>query len=419
MLRASPFAFLLLSLVATVSAAENWPNWRGPDQNGVAPGKGFPTRWSATENVAWKFKLPGAGSSTPVVWGDKIFLTCSIEGKNGIVCLDRDGKQLWHTEVGTSRDGKHKKATGSNPSTVTDGEHVYAYFKSGDLACLDYAGKIVWQHNLQKLYGEDTLWWDLGTSPVLTKECVVVAVMQTGPSYLAAFDKKSGEAKYKADRNVPAPSEAAQAYSTPIVMEEGGREILVVLGADHVTGHEAVTGKEIWRVGGLNPKQEMYYRSIAGPVVTGGIVVAPYARGGTVTGVRLGGSGDVTATHVAWTRNDLGADVPTPAGVDGLAYVCSDKGEVTCIEAATGKTQWNGQLPKNRNAFSASPIIADGKIYLTREDGVTFVIAQEQGAEFKVLAENELGGELVVASPVPVDGRILIRTVDHLYCLGK
>ena len=247
-MKRSLIALLLCCLAVAIVRADNWPNWRGPGSNGVAQGDNYPTSWSKTENVLWQVKLPGKGASTPVVWGKQIFLTCGVEGQNTVVCLDRAGKTLWQTVVGQERAGKHKKATGSNPSAVTDGEHVFVYFKSGDLACLDFAGKVVWKQNLQQLYGEDTLWWDLGTSPVLTHSEVVVAVMQTGPSYLAAFDKATGQAVWKQDRNVEAPSEAAQSYSTPLVLQEAGREILVVLGADHVTGHDAATGKELWRV---------------------------------------------------------------------------------------------------------------------------------------------------------------------------
>ena len=408
--------FLCLALTGTAQA-DHWPNWRGPTFNGVAAGGDYPTTWSGSENVRWKVELPGKGASTPVIWGDRIFVTCGIEGRNTVVALDRQGKQLWQSTVGEEKAGKHKKATGSNPSAAADARHVAVYFKSGDLACLDHTGKLLWEHNLQEMYGEDTLWWDLGTSPVLTKNHVVVAVMHTGPSYLAAFDKATGKLAWKQDRNLDAPSEAAQSYSTPVVLEQDGREILIVLGADHVTAHDALSGKELWRVGGLNPTGHEYYRSIASPVVSEGLVIAPYARGSTLTAIRLGGSGDVTKTHVAWTRDDLGADVPTPAAIDGKVYVCTDKGQVACLDVQTGKTLWSGQVEKNRNAYSASPIVAGDKLYITREDGKTFVLAR--GDEFKVVAANELEGEFVVATPIFADGKILIRTLTHLYCIGK
>jgi outer membrane protein assembly factor BamB len=342
-----------------------------------------------------------------------------MEGKNGVLCLGWDGKPLWQKTIGSETPGKHVKATGCNPSAVTDGEHWYVYFKSGDLACLDAYGNTLWQHNLQKLYGADTLWWDLGTSPVLTKDFVVIAVIHSGPSpsYLAAFDKVTGQEAWKHDRNLGAPSEAAQSYSTPVVVNRGGEEILVVLGADHVTAHSAADGAELWRVGGLNPTGEQFFRSIASPVVDDGIVVAPYARGNTLTGIRLGGKGDVTKTHVLWTKTGLGADVPTPAALDGKVYLCTDRGGLSCLDIHSGKVLWDGQAEKNRNAFSASPVVADGKIYITREDAKTFVL--EQGSQFKLLGANTLEGEFVVATPVFVDGHVLIRSAERLYCIGK
>jgi outer membrane protein assembly factor BamB len=409
--------FLCIALLATASPllANNWPNWRGPTFNGVAEGTGYPIEWSATKNVAWKVELPGKGSSTPVVWGDQIFLTCGDNGKNALLAFSRQGKEQWRIKIGNERPGKNKKASGSNPSCVTDGQHVFAYFKSGDLACVDLTGKIIWQTNLQDKYGEDTLWWDLGTSPVLTKAYCIVAVMQTGPSYLVAFEKESGKVAWKQDRNLDAPEEAAQSYSTPVVLNEGGREMLVVLGADHVTAHEAANGQEIWRVGGLNPTGHKYFRSIASPVVHQRIVIAPYARMETVTAIKLGGRGDVTQSHVLWTKHGNGSDVPTPTAADGRVYVLNDRGTLSCLDITTGQEIWSGQPEKHRSGFSSSPILADGKIYITREDGKTFVLAQ--GDEFKVLAANELDGTQTVATPTFIDGHILIRTDTHLYCI--
>lgn len=407
----------LIAALASPLMGANWPNWRGPNQNGVAPGTGFPTEWSDTKNVAWKVELPGKGSSTPIVWGEQIFLTSGADGQNALLSISRQGKEQWRVLIGKERPGKNKKASGSNPSCVTDGEHVFAYFKSGDLACVDLKGKIVWQTNLQDKYGEDTLWWDLGTSPVLTKAHCVVTVMQTGPSYLVAFEKGTGKVAWKEDRNLGAPEEAAQSYSTPVVLNDKGKETLVVLGADHVTAHDAANGKEVWRVGGLNPTGHKYFRSIASAVVHNGIVVAPYAREATVTAIKLGGRGDVTKSHVVWTKNGKGSDVPTPTAADGRVYILNDKGTISCLNIETGSEIWSGQTEKHRNGFSSSPILADGKIYITREDGKTFVLAQ--GNEFKVLGANELDGTQTVASPVLVDGKILIRTDTHLYCIGQ
>ncbi|MFM7109315.1 MAG: PQQ-binding-like beta-propeller repeat protein [Planctomycetaceae bacterium] len=423
--RTVPLALALVALAA--ARAADWPAWRGPGGDGTAPGASFPAAWSPDANVVWRVKLPGLGASTPAVSGDRIVVTCAIAGHNAAIGLDRAGDERWRRVLGPERVGKHKKATAANPSPVADGTHVWVYFKSGELACLALAtGEVVWRTNLQERFGEDTLWWDLGTSPVLTKTAVVVAVMQTGPSYLVALDRATGTLRWKHDRDVPAPEEAAQSYSTPLVIagdkaKGEPAEMLVVLGADHVTAHDAADGRELWRVGGLNPKADRFFRSIASPVLAGELVIAPYARGSTLTAIRRGGTGDVTATHVAWSRTGIGADVPTPAFAAGRVVVCGDKGAVECVDPATGATLARHALPANRNAYSSSPVVVDGKLVLTREDGHSTLLdwPPPAGAD---AAWPEVGtgdvGEMTVATPVCVDGRILLRTHDSLWCIG-
>jgi outer membrane protein assembly factor BamB len=418
---------LVIASCACTALGADWTNWRGPTDNGVAPPGEYPTKWNETENVVWKIALPGRGASTPIVLKQKIYLTYGKDADNVLGCFDWNGKTLWEVSLGKERKGKNAKATGSNPSPVTDGKRVFAYFKSGDLACTDLNGKIVWQKNLPKEYGEEKLWldanqknhplwWDLGTSPVLTPTCVVIAVMQSGPSYLVALDKDSGEEVWKQDRNLGAPVEAAQSYTTPVVSVDAmGKGSIYVAGADHVTAHDAMTGAETWRVGGLNPEQNGYFRSIASPVLCGDILVTPYARGKTITAVRVGGKGDVTKSHVAWFKEELGADVPTPAAQNGRVYVCADKGDVTCLDGKTGNELWQAELEKNRNAFSSSPILAGGNVYVTREDGKTFVLAADTG---EVVGTGEISTEKLVATPTFVDNRIFIRTPDSLYCIG-
>jgi outer membrane protein assembly factor BamB len=408
----------------TIKANVKWPSWRGPHFNGVADGENYPTKWTSSENVKWKIKLPGRGASTPAVVDDKLILTCGAAGKNTVVCLSfNSGETLWTTEIGAETAGKHAKATGANPSIATDGEHAYAYFKSGDLACLDLAGKIVWQINLQEKYGKlkdengkDTLWWDLGNSPVLTKNAVVIALMHSGPSFLVAFDKTTGTELWKSDRNLDAPVEAAQSYTTPALAKKGDQEVLVTVGADAVTAHDASSGKELWQVNGLNPSQNGYFRSISSPVVVDGIVVAPYARGSSLTAIKLGGQGDVTKSHVLWhnTGEGSGADVPTPIAVDGKIYIFHDGREknLACLDLQTGKELWSVATPKHRTSISASPIKAGDRFYVAREDGTVFVIK-----DGKIESENPLDGDMFVATPVLVDGKILLRTVNTLYCI--
>ncbi|MGV3483417.1 MAG: PQQ-binding-like beta-propeller repeat protein, partial [Planctomycetaceae bacterium] len=198
----------------TRCGAQDWSQWRGSDQTGAAAGKSYPRQWSEEQGIRWQVEIAGTGGSTPVVAGNRAYLTAGSEGKNHLLCYDvATGKQLWNVSVGSDRGGKHRKGSGANPSAVTDGELTFAYFRSGDIAAVDSQGKVRWQKNLQEQFGEDTLWWDLGTSPLLTEDAVIVAVMQTGPSYLVALDKQSGDVLWQTDRQLEAPEEAAQSYT--------------------------------------------------------------------------------------------------------------------------------------------------------------------------------------------------------------
>lgn len=403
--------------------AKDWLQWRGTDQTGVASGEGYPGEWSEDKSLVWRVDVPGLGSSTPVIAGNHAFLTCGQDGQNRLLAFDlKDGKQLWSTKVGTDRGAKHRKGSGANPSAVTDGILTYAYFRSGDLAAVDRDGVIRWQKNLQDSFGEDTLWWDLGTSPLLIENAVVVAVMQSGPSYLVAFDKQSGDVLWKTDRMLDAPEEAAQSYATPLAATVDGKEIIAVMGADHLTLHSQADGVELGRVGGFNPNQEKYFRSIASPVISGDVVICPYSRGATLTGVKLSaliaGQGNQA---ILWTRDDIGSDVPTPATAGGIVYVCGDKGTVTAIEAETGKTVWDLTLPQSRHAFSSSPLIAGDSLYLTREDAATYVIGPLSKKKPKLLATNELSDDqpFTVASLAAVDKGFVLRTKSHLYRIGN
>lgn len=397
----------------SLSAAEpnGWPNWRGPFGNGVAAPGHYPTTWSGKEHLAWQAALPGRGASTPVISEGHVFVTSVNDGANVLQDFDLNGQSKWKLEIGKPRKGKHAKATGSNSSPITDGKFVYGYFKSGDLACATTDGKIVWQLNLQEKYGEDTLWWDLGTSPVLTEKAIVIAVMQSGPSYLLAIDRATGKELWQTKRELPAPEEANQSYSTPIVASVDGQEVLLTLGADHLTCHAAADGKLLWQQGGFNPSQGRFMRSIASPVLAGDLVICPYTRGATVTAIRLSAKSD--SERIAWHRDDLGSDVPTPTISQNRLYVVGDKGMLWCLEPATGKTIWEEQLPKSRLAYSSSPVVADGHVYITREDATTFVI--KDADKFELVATNQLDSS-TVSTPVAAADRIFLRTYDKLYC---
>jgi outer membrane protein assembly factor BamB len=420
-----------LGLTSPLHAADNWPQWRGPNAAGIADDGDYPVNFSGTEGVAWKVDVPGVGSSSPVVWGDSIFLTTSDGGQGDkadakadsapthdmVLCYGFDGKERWKKTLGPGDAGKHKMGSGANPSPVTDGKHVVTYFKSGRVACHDFDGNELWQSNLQERYGEDTLWWDLGTSPILAGGNVVIAVIQAGDSYLVALDPATGEEVWKQKRQYERPEESDQAYTTPQVANVGGREVIVTWGADHLTGHDAKTGELIWESAGFNPKEEGMWRVIASHAMNDEIAVVPFGRGKFLAGVKLDGSGDVTESGRVWEEEVEGPDVPTPIVAGDKVYTLSDAGKLSCRDLNTGKELWSGMLPKGRDKYFASPVLAGEKLFCVREDGVAFVVDVSDG--FNLLTEdgNELG-ERVIATPVPVRDRLLIRGDDHLFCFG-
>jgi outer membrane protein assembly factor BamB len=405
-------SFVLLTKPLTHA---DWPQWRGPQSNLVVPAADLPIKFSQNENMLWEIDLGGEGSSTPAVWNDNIYITVTADGKDVLASYGINGQERWRREVGDARESKHKVATGSNPSPVTDGRHVVSYFKSGQLACIDTAGEVLWNKNLQDEFGKDTLWWDLGTSPILTTHGVVVAVMQEGDSYLVCLDLDTGDVRWRESRTYERPSESDQSYTTPVVAVVDGRETIVTWGADHLTGHDAETGELLWDSGGFNPDNQGMWRSIASATVADGVAIVPYGRGDFLAAVKLGGSGDVTTKNRLWDKQGVGADVPCPIVAGGKIYVLSDRGKVTCLDLASGDELWADNLPKGRANYFSSPLLAGDKLYCLREDGTMFVAKVDNGLE--VLAENELG-ENSVATPVPLGDSLLVRTRGKLYRFG-
>lgn len=407
------------STAYSVRAADNWPQWRGPRADGVAADGDYPSEFSSAVGVAWKVALPGAGSSTPAVWGDSIFVTCGIGGQDGVVCYGLDGSERWRRQLGPERPGRHRNGSGSNPSPVTDGKRVIVYFKSGTLACFDFSGRELWRTNLQERYGADTLWWDLGTSPVLAGDRVIVAVLQADESYVVALDSATGKELWKVPRNFDRPQESDQAYTTPEVANIDGKNQLVVWGADHLTGYDVATGNMLWQCGGFNPDDKPMWRVIASPAIAGEVAVVPFGRGDFLAGIRLGGEGDITETGRLWEKQGrgLGADVPAPAVSNGRAYVLGDSGRVSCLETKTGEEIWTADLPRSRSKFFASPVLAGDKMYAAREDGMVFV-GRVQDNGFELLAENDMG-EMIIAVPVPIRGGLLVRGREHLFRIAS
>jgi outer membrane protein assembly factor BamB len=411
--------FLVCSAGLALAQVQNWPRWRGPNDNGSSEGGSYPVKWDA-QKVLWKARLPGKGCSTPIVWNERIYLTAPANGLDAVLAFDWSGKPLWQTTFGAEDPGKHRNGSGSNPSATTDGRSVFVYFKSGTFAALDLDGKVRWQTNLVAAYGPANLYWDYGTSPVLTEKYVVMAKMHEGDSWLAAFDKATGQLRWKVPRNYKTPQEGDHGYTTPQVIQHRGKEALLVWGGLHLTAHDTADGTLLWSCGDFNPESKSMWAAVASPVIAGDIAVVPTGRNDRgqprLHGIRLGGTGDVTATHRAWKREDTGPFVPTLVEYKGRVYFVRDRGEVECIDPATGKTLWSDAFPKDRSNYYSSPLIAGGNLYAAREDGVIFVARVEN--KFELLSENNMG-ERVIASPVAVSNRLLIRGEQHLFCITQ
>ena len=409
-------------IVATSAMAENssnWSNWRGPNGDGSAASGNYPIHWNETNNVLWKTPMPGKGCSSPIVWDSRIFVTAPTEGQDSLLAYDWSGKELWRTKLGVERAGKHRNGSGSNASPTTDGKIVIAYFKSGNLAALDFAGKILWQTNLVEAFGRDTLYWDHGTSPVLTEKFVVMARMHQGESWLAAFDKLTGELKWKTARNYQTQPENDNGYNTPLVIRYENKDALLTWGGEHLTVHSVADGKLLWSATGFNPSAVKNWPAVATPVLVGDVAIVPHGRSDRgvplLYGVKLGRAGELDATNHIWKRTDTGTFVPSPTVWQHNVYLLRDRGEVECLDPLTGKTVWNDSLPKTSANFYGSPTIVNGRLYAVREDGVIFVANVDK--KFEVLAENNMG-ERVIATPVFLRDRILVRGEKNLFCLA-
>ena len=405
---------------ANVLTSADWPGWRGPSANGSTPMGNYPTRWSV-EDAAWKVALPGKGGSSPVVWQNRIYLTTPADGQDAVLALDFSGKQLWLTMLGSASPPKHKTLGSScNSSPVTDGKGLFTYFRSGHFAALEFDGTVRWKINIQERFGQERLFWDQGSSPVVTDKHVILTRMHQGESWIAGFDKVTGELRWQQRRNYQVPSENDNGYTTPVFFEHQGRKSLLVWGADHLTAHAASDGALLWSCGGFNPRETANWPAIATPVIHGGIAVVPVGRDdrpgqARVHGIRLDGRGDVTGTHRAWERDDLGVFCCTPAEYKGRIFLLRHRGGVVCLDPATGKTIWADALPRGTTGYYASPAIANGILYAAREDGVVFAALVED--QFELLSENPMG-ERVVASPIPVNNCLLIRGDKHLFSIA-
>ena len=406
-----------LPIAATADAGENWPAWRGPHRDGVSAERNLPLRWDTEENITWKLALPEFSASTPIIWGDKIFLNVADGRDIQLWCVDRNtGVPIWKKHLS---DGNHRerKDNMSSPSPVTDGRHVYVMTGTGIFTAFDFEGHELWRRDIQRDHGRFGLNWGYASSPLLFEDALFVQVLHgmrtDDPSYVLRIDKNTGQTLWRVERLTDAIVESPDSYATPALLQYDGQTEIIITGGDVVTGHDPEDGAELWRADGLNPTNNRNYRIVASPVVADGLIYAP-TRVRPLLALKPGGRGDVTTSHLAWsTRN--GPDVPTPVTDGTYFYIINDSGIVWCLDAKTGEEIYGRQRIR-RSTYSASPVLADGKIYITNEDGLTTVL--KAGPEFEVLAENPLD-DYCLSSPAISDGQIFIRTARYLYAIGE
>jgi outer membrane protein assembly factor BamB len=429
---------LTMALGGSVSAAD-WPQWRGPHGSGVSDERDLPVRWSATENLSWKADLGGVGVSSPIVAGDRVFVTSQIgagvvrqgprlaQGASAATAGERaldssraasdrtyflveafsrmDGRRLWQhrVEAASPLPTVHDKHNLASPSPVTDGQMVYAWFGTGQIVALDVNGKLVWERNLAKEIAPFEINWGHSSSPTLYQDTLILLCDHAPASYLLAVDKRTGKERWKADRG-----KGRMSYSTPFVVETTDRAELIVNSSERVDSYDAKTGTLLWYVGGSNQFP------IPVPAFHNGILYMSRGyRSGPYLAVRPGGRGDVSATHVLWQVPTGAPYISSLVHDGGVLYMASDVGAITAIDAETGKRIWQERVD---GLFTASPVAADGKIYFVSETGEVIVV--RSGREPMIIARNDLGERFMSGLAVS-NGQLFLRSDGRLFAIGK
>jgi outer membrane protein assembly factor BamB len=412
-------AVIAASILALPAVAGDWPGWRGPTHDGVVPDKGYPLEWSATKNIAWKTEIPGRGHSSPIIWGDRIFLTSCLEGSNPkdkttprdrlLICIDRkDGKILWQKTMVTAPLEKiHAENSYASCTPATDGTYVYVTTYAEPkviVAAYDFKGNEIWR----KSPGEFQSQHGFGIPPMLYKDLVIVNCDQDGenhtkPAYIVALDRKTGSEKWRIDRPV-----RIRSYCPPLVVEAGGKMQMVLTGAKHVDSYDPDTGKRHWTIDGPTEQfvaSVIYHRDHF--YLTAGFPTFH------VMCIKPDGTGNITKTHVVWHEMKGAGYVPSPVASGDNLFLIKDDGFASCRDTKTGVLHWLERLGRH---YHSSPVVADGRIYFTDDDGITQVIKAD--SEFEVLAKNPVG-EACSSSLAFSGGQIFLRGARHLFCIGK
>ena len=407
----------VLVLATSLAAAEgDWPHWRGPNDDGMARGDA-PLRWSDQDHIAWKAPVPGRGFSSPVVWGNRIFLTTAVpagtaggglvEHKFSVLAFDRKtGKLLWErvARVATPHQPHHPQyGSFASNSPITDGKYLYAFFGSRGLFCYTLAGDLVWQKDFAPLrmynsFGE-------GAWTALDGEKLVVVLDQEGESFLVAFDKSTGRELWRT------PRQGNTNWSGPYITSHNGRKQVVVSASREVCGYDLETGKPLWSARGLGQN------TIPAPVAADGMVfVMSGFRNPNLMAIRFGREGDVTGTDaIVWQNQRGNSYTASPVLYEGKLYVLTDSGMLSCFDTKTGKPYYHQERLPKPYSFKSSPVAAGGKLYLATENDDVVVV--RMGEKFEVLATNTLKDQTFIATPAILEGEIYLRGQNTLYCI--
>ncbi|MFT5467265.1 MAG: outer membrane protein assembly factor BamB [Verrucomicrobiales bacterium] len=432
----------LIGLTGIAIAADDgaWPSFRGPSASGVADGQKLPERWDAStgEGILFKVEIPGLAHSSPIIWGDQIFLTTAVSSDSAasfkpglygsgdasadrsehewrVLCLNKhDGNLIWSTTAaaGVPKDKRHVKSTYANSTPATDGKRVVALFGSEGLFAFDLDGKLLWKKDLGRMdvgaYDLPSYEWGTASSPIIFDGKVIVQIDTQKDSFILAADIETGKTLWVTARD------ELPSWGTPTVFQFGVlRPEIITNGSNFVRGYDPETGTELWRLGGSSKI------TAPTPIFSKDLIIVTSGRHPErpIFAIRPGGEGDITGTeNVAWSRTRRGPYMPTPIVYNDLLFVLSNDGPFACYDLKTGDERFYLRLPHDGNGFSASPVGADGKLYFPSEDGITFVVAAEP--EFRLLAKNSVG-EPIMASPALSGGVLYLRGEKHLFAIGK
>lgn len=419
------FFFLILALMSWVSLSaqnssifeNNWHAWRGPDATGVAPNSNPPVSWSETSNVRWKVDLPGLGHSTPIVWEDQVFVTTAVRSSDGtantyrfiVLALDRnDGRILWQTPVTEEAvtEQTHEDASLASGSPVTDGEHLYAYFGSRGLYCLDFQGNVIWERDFGHM--QKRMDFGEGDSPALYGDRIIILWDHEGQSAIYCVDKNTGQDIWKMNRNEPS------SWSTPIILPYDGKTQVITTATNRVRSYDLSNGQLLWECGGLTENV------IPNPVYKDGIlyVMSGY-RGNALMAIKLeGASGNITGTDaIIWSSASNMPYVPSPLLVNNrLYFLRQNSAALTCIDVKTGNVHYGPEMLDGLGSVYPSPVAAQDRVYLSGGTGLTVVI--KEGPELEVLSQNKLDDSFTASAAI-TGNEIYLRGSDHLYCIAE